>query len=114
MIYQGKVINPGRLNRPIKLKARTETSNAGGFQQTGTSLIGSTWGECRPAYGNESWVAGILLAEKPTTVLTRYNAQLDDTCLIEIDGRDYEIVGLIDLDLAHEFYEIKVKLVKAG
>ncbi len=108
------MINPGELNKQVVLKKRAATADAGGFRAASTTTIGTVWAKVTPAYGSEGWTAGILLAEKPTTVLIRYNAQLDETCLVAIEGVDYEIVGMIDLNLAHEFLEFKTKLVKAG
>jgi SPP1 family predicted phage head-tail adaptor len=109
-----KVTNPGELNTRIRLKRRSVTIGIGGFQTAIHTTVSSVWAKWVGVHGSETWAANSVNALRAATVLIRYQTDVDETCVVELDGEDYEITSMDDIQQRHEYIELKVKWVKPG
>jgi SPP1 family predicted phage head-tail adaptor len=111
MIIGSKVTNPGEMRTQITLGTRTVATGAGGFQTDTFVSFATVWAKWTNIYGQETWQAAALNASKPATVLIRYNASLDETCLIQKGSDVYEIVSIDNIGERGEYMELKVRLM---
>lgn len=110
MILNGKMINPGELRTKINLHSRTVSKDPGGFPVEGTALIkAGVWCKWTNGHGSEVWAAVATRAKETATVLMRYRADLDETCLIEKGNKFFEIVAIDNIQERNEYLELKVK-----
>jgi len=109
-----KPTNPGELNVKIKLLKRTVIIDAGGFQVPGTEKIADVWAKWVNAHGSEVWTANMAGATQPATLLIRWRADVDETCLVEKDGKLFEIVTADNIRERNEYIELKMKRVVKG
>jgi SPP1 family predicted phage head-tail adaptor len=110
------MINPGELNIPITLKSRSIITggSAGGFRIPSYDEIGQVLAKWVNVHGSEVWSSQTVNAMKAATVLIRYQAGLDETCVVEKSGEIYEIVSIDDIQERHEYMELKVKKAVGG
>lgn len=108
------VTNPGELRTKITLHSRSVTSGAGGFQKPSLSEVGDVWAKWTNVHGQEAWMASSMQAKNAATVLIRYTSAIDATCVVEKDGRFFEIVSLDDIQNRHEYMELKVQAWQPG
>ena len=108
MIIGNKPTNPGELRTPVTLLKRTIFTDAGGFQAQSVETIAAAWARWENVHGSEAWAASAVATEA-ATVLIRYRAGLDETCLVRMDGTIYEVVSMDDIQQRHEYLELKVK-----
>lgn len=109
-----KPTNPGELRTPVTLLKRTVTKSTGGFQKPATSVIGTAWAKWENIHGADVWAATAQGVSAAATVLIRYNAQVDATCLVQLGSDVYEIVSVDDIRERHEYMELKVKRMEAA
>ncbi len=114
MILNGRVINPGDLKTPITLKSRTIVTDAGGAQKAALSTIATVMCRWIGVHGSEAWTAQTVQAQRAATVLIRYRADVDETCVVTLGSDDYRIVSMDDIQARHEWLELKVKLERAS
>jgi SPP1 family predicted phage head-tail adaptor len=112
MILGGRPTNPGELRTAVTLLQRTVTQDAGGFQSQGTSSLGSVMAKWRNVHGQEAWAAASLGIVAGATVLIRYVADLDETCLVQKGTELYQIVSIDDVEERHEYLELKLKIAR--
>ena len=108
------VTNPGELRTRITLHQRAVTTKSGGFKKPSLTKIEDVWAKWTNVHGQEAWLANSVQANAPATVLIRYNAVLDSTCVVEKDGKFFEIVSLDVIGERVEYIELKVKLWQPG
>jgi SPP1 family predicted phage head-tail adaptor len=111
MIIGSKVTNPGEMRTSIELGTRTVTTGTGGFQTAAFTSFATVWAKWSNVHGGEVWQAAALNASKPATVLIRYNASLDETCLVQKGSDVYEIVSIDNIGERGEYMELKVRLM---
>lgn len=109
-----KVTNPGEMRTKITLQSRTVAVGTGGFQTSTLTTIASVWAKWVGVHGSEAWAANSVNAQRSATVLIRYRDDIDETCVLVLDGENYEIVSMDDIQQRHEYIELKVQLVKSG
>ena len=109
-----KVTNPGELNKRITLKKRTMTKTAGGFQTSTLITLATVWAKCVNVHGAEVWAAQTVNAIRPMTVLIRYRSDVDETCIVVLDGKNYEIISMDNIQHRGEYIELKTQLWKPG
>ena len=109
-----KVTNPGEMRTRITLKSRTVTLGTGGFQTSTSTTIAAVWAKWVGVHGSEAWAANTVNATRAATVLIRYRDDVDETCMVVLDGENYEIVSMDDIQQRHEYIELKVQLIKSG
>jgi SPP1 family predicted phage head-tail adaptor len=109
-----KVTNPGELRMKITLKSRTVTNGTGGFQTPTLTTIAVVWAKWVGVHGSEAWAANSINANQAATVLIRYISGLDTTCVVVMDGENYEIISIDDISQRHEYIELKVNRIKPG
>jgi head-tail adaptor len=133
MNLNGKVFNPGEMNVQIVVATRSVGSDAGGFKTKTHPFLAQVWAKWTNVHGTEAWTAGALGAEAAATVMIRYLAGLDNTCVVvkgatvsdvvedEVvtgktysGGEMYEIVSMDNIGERGEYIELKVKRIKAG
>lgn len=123
MNLNGKTINPGELRQRVTLLGRAVASETGGFGRPTRQVIAHVWARWTNVHGQEVWAAMAVNAQEPATVLIRYHAGLDVACAVcagwveveDLDERDvYEVVSTDDLQLRHEYIELKVQRVGGG
>lgn len=109
-----KITNPGDYRTNITLKRRTLTTDAGGFPIRTLTTLATVWAKWVNVHGSEVWAASTVNAMRAATVTIRYLAGIDETCVIVLDGENYEIISMDDIQQRHEYIELKVQLVKSG
>ena len=117
MILNGKMINPGDLNTPITLKSRSiniDSGSAGRFRVPTYTEIDQVLAKWENVHGGEVWASQTLNAIKAATVLIRYQAGLDETCVVEKNGEVYDIVNIDNIQEKNEYMELKVKKAVGG
>ena len=109
-----KPFNPGELRQKISLFQSSVTVDAGGAQMLDKgSKIADVWARWINAHGSEVWTASMSGAIQPATVLIRWRSDVDETCLVEKNGVQFEIVSMDNIRERNEYLELKVKrLVK--
>ena len=67
-------------------------------------------------HGAEVWAANAAGANRPATVLIRYNANLDNTWYVSNDAGAnwYEVISVDDIENRHEYQELKLSHTEAG
>jgi SPP1 family predicted phage head-tail adaptor len=108
------ITNPGFLRVRGILKRRSPTVDPGGFQKEALTTIAIIWGKWVGVHGSEAWAANSANALRGGTYLIRYRDDVDETCVITLDGLDYEIVSMDDIQLMHEYIELKLQLIRSG
>lgn len=108
MILNGKVINPGDFETPITLKSRTVATETGGFQKPVWTTIANAWAKWTNVHGRDVQSAE-MQAPQHAYVLTRYVANFDSTCAVQLGAELYEVVTIDDINEKHEYMEIFVK-----
>lgn len=114
MNLNGKISNPGELNKEVSIQSRTNTVDAGGAQVVTWTTAATVWAKWVNVHGSESWAAQSIGAEAPATVTIRYRTGVDTTCAVLIGTDRYEIVSIDDIQMRHEYLELKVRKMKAG
>ena len=115
MILSNKPTNPGDLRTPVTLYKRAVSTGAGGFPRGSKGdKIAEVLASWENTHRDDVWGAAALNAVDTATVLIRYNASLDTTCLLEKGGRLYEIISTDDIKERHEYMELTVKRVTEG
>jgi SPP1 family predicted phage head-tail adaptor len=108
------VTNPGQFRTKVTLKSRSSTVDPGGYQEETLTTIASVWAKWIGVHGSEAWAANTANALRAATVTIRYRSDVDETCLVELDGLDYEIVSMDDIQQRHEYIELKLQLIRSG
>jgi SPP1 family predicted phage head-tail adaptor len=114
MIIGNRVINPGEFRTEVTLKRRSATVDPGGFQKQSLTTIAIAWAKWVGVHGSEAWAANSSNALRAATVTIRYRPDIDETCVISVDGDDYDIVSMDDLQHRHEYIEFKLQLIRSG
>ena len=109
-----KITNPGELNKLVTLKTRSSTVDPGGFQKEALTTLAVVWAKWVGLHGSEAWAANSVNAQRAATVMIRYRADVDETCLITLDGLNYEIISMDDIQQHHEYIELKLSLIRSG
>lgn len=115
MNLNGKVTNPGELRHKISLFQPAVTTDAGGAQKLGKGTkIADVWAKWVNAHGSEVWAASAAGVIQPATVMIRWRSDVDETSLVEKDGKLFEIVTFDNLRERNEYLELKVKRIVLG
>jgi len=114
MNLNGKIFNPGELRTQITLKSRAVTKDAGGFPSVSGNTLAVVYARWKNVHGSEVWAADMAQAKLAATVMIRYRADIDETCLVDKNGELFEIVSMDNIEERNEYLELKVKLVKTG
>ena len=109
-----KVTNPGEMRKKVTLKRRLPTIDPGGFQKESLVTVASIWAKWIGVHGSEAWAANANNALRAATVTIRYRDDVDETCVIDLDGLNYEIVSMDDIQQRHEYIELKLQLERSG
>ncbi len=114
MNLNGKISNPGELRIPIMLQRRTVSTETGGFQVPDWEDIATVPARWVGVHGSEAWSAASNNAQQAATVTIRYRADVDLTCAVLLGSNRYEIVSIDDIQMRHEYIELKVQRVRSG
>jgi len=116
VILSGKLSNPGEMRTLITLKSRSIITggSAGGFRIPNYDEIAQVLAKWVNVHGSEVWVSKTVQAIKAATVLIRYQAGLDETCVVDKGGEIYEIVSIDNIQEKNEYMELKVKKAVSG
>jgi len=104
-----KPTSPDELNKRITLQAQTKTSDGmGGFAVTWTDMA-TLWAAIWPVSANE-----IIQAQAPAMVVShririRYRNVLKANWRIKYADRYFNIVSIIDQNMAHEWLDLMCK-----
>lgn len=88
---------PGRMDRRIELFARSVDKDAHHEPIDTYRSRGVVWAEVKPVSGGEKWLAAQRLAEVTTVFRIWWQDGLDATHQVRYDGRDYDIVQVLEL-----------------
>lgn len=98
----------GKKNKRVTLQSRVTTQDDLGTESTTWSDVFSCWAWVRPVSGLELLAAQQPQALHDTRIRIRYptGVAVDAKMRVNFGGRLYDIVGVIDLDEAHEELEL--------
>ncbi len=114
MNLNGKISNPGELRTAITLYKRSVTES-NGFQVHGVGdKIADCWARWENVHGAEAWAAATVSAQSAATVLIRFNASVDETCLVKKGSDYFEIVSMDNVRERNEYIELKVRKMVEG
>jgi SPP1 family predicted phage head-tail adaptor len=106
--------NPGELRTPITLQKQNVSKETGGWLVPAYVTLAPVLAKWVNVHGNEVWASQIAQAKAPATVLIRYRADVDETCIVLKGGKIYEIISIDDVRERHEYLELKVVYVRSG
>jgi len=109
-----KVTNPGEMRTKVTLKSRAVANGTGGFQTPTLTTIAEVDAKWVGVHGSEAWAASSVNAMRAATVLIRYRSDIDETCVVVLDGINYEITSMDDIQHRHEYIELKVQRMVPG
>ena len=95
-------MNPGKLDRPFTLLARTQAvDGAGAPVETWAAVAGLLWAEEVKVAGAEANSAGTPRATRALTLRVRYNASLEAIAApgayrVRYAGRDYDLTAAVE------------------
>ena len=99
----------GKFRQKIKIFEITRTPDGIGGHTTDEDLIHDVWGDLKPANAHEIWKAD-QLRQKVTHILnTRFISNLKTEMRIKYDGRDFDIIGIVDLDERKRFLKLTLE-----
>jgi len=116
MIIGEEPFNPGQMQTLVNLNQRSVTTTAG-FQVpgVGSAIASNVWARWKNSHGSEAWTITLTLAAAQlATIIIRYVAGLDNTCLVVRGSEVWEIVSMDDINDLHEFIEINLKRLTSG
>jgi SPP1 family predicted phage head-tail adaptor len=108
------VTNPGEFRTRVTLKQRATNIDTGGFQKEALVTVATVWAKWVGVHGSEAWAASAANALRAATVTIRYRAVVDETWVVSVDGDDYEIVSIDDIQHRHEYLELKLQLIRSA
>jgi SPP1 family predicted phage head-tail adaptor len=109
-----KVTNPGDFRTRVTLKKRMVVEGTGGFQTPSLIPLAMVWAKWVNVHGSEAWAASSMNAMRAATVTIRYRDDIDETCVVVLDGNNYEITSMDDIQQRHEYIELKLQLIRSG
>lgn len=101
-------LNPGSAARHrLKVYSRriTKSATTGADTSTWTTLFTECSGELNPKDGKKFFDAARFTTERLTVAAVSYQAGFDETMQVEVNGRRYEIIEILDEQ------ELHVKLI---
>lgn len=108
------ITNPGEMRTRVTIKTRSVTDGLGGFQTPTLVTLASMWARWVGVHGSEAWAASSVGAVQAATVLIRYRDDIDTTCVVVLNGNNYEITSIDDIQQRHEYLELKVQRMVPG
>lgn len=109
-----KVTNPGDYRTRVTLKKRTVVKGTGGFQTPSLITLAMVWAKWVNVHGSEAWAANAVNAMRAATVTIRYRDDIDETCTVVLDGNNYEITSMDNIQQRNEYIELKLQLIRSG
>lgn len=85
----------GDLDQRITLQSRTVVPDAYGQDTITWTLIATVWAQVQAVRGREFFAAAQVQQEQTVKMRIRYRADLDQTCRIVHDGKNYDITGIV-------------------
>lgn len=111
------IVNPGKFNKKLTFIRRTGTK-ADGFSKyvQKEETVRVCWGNIKATAGTESYELQRLNNTVSYDIRTRYQRSLmDDTLIIEAEGRRFEIRSVVDIREEHKVLSFTcVEILKAG
>lgn len=89
----------GRLRHRVLLQSKTYTANAYGEQEVTWSTVATVWAGIEPLSGRELFAQQQIQAEARVRIVLRYYSGLDTTWRVRHDGKNYDILEVINQDL---------------
>lgn len=99
-------INPGRLNKRVKIYGYTEIETDLGAVRTVLAEVAEVWAELKPTRGREYLELYKDANELNFKVLMRYYPGLTEKHLLVWNGRQFEINSILNLMEANAYLEI--------
>jgi SPP1 family predicted phage head-tail adaptor len=96
-----KAIDPGRLNKRVRLLRPERTQDAAGQPVTTWVLVVTAWAEVLPLRSVERLAAASVQQENTLKIRIRRRTDVDGTWRLEYEGRGYDITGVLPYGPAH-------------
>lgn len=105
-------MNPGKLNKRIKIYKQVKTRDEYGEPINEKKLIHPCWASVKNKSGREQFQANTPFAKTVTSFLIRYTKKsIDTTMTIEFQGEEYNIVYVDNYNFSNEWIEITAEKV---
>ena len=95
-------MNISKMNKRIILKGFKEVKNKEGVYIKQWTHIGSVWAFVKPMSGSQVFIAQATEHKNIMKINIRYNKIINENMRVEIDGIDYNITYIEDVDFAHQ------------
>lgn len=107
-------VNPGELDKKIKIIKATESKNDNGFLSLSREVFKKPWASVSQKSANESFKANSELATSQKRFLIRYIPGITYDMIIEYNAQEYDIKYIHDYEDKHEYVEIIAELRDAN
>lgn len=109
-----KTTNPGELRTPIELQNRVVTQSAGGFSQLVWTTFANVKCKWVNVHGNEAIRLNAEVSRAKAKILLRFRPDVDTTCAVLRDGRQWEITSVDNIRERGEYMELIVEEMEVG
>lgn len=91
------VLDPGRMDRRIRIESRTDGQDAAGAPVPAWSHLATVWAEVRPERGGEALDGDRILATEAALFRVRYLSALNVRCRLLYGGKTWDITGISEM-----------------
>lgn len=100
-------INPGRFNKHLEVWRYAEVKSAIGAIQNKLIMVRRVWAEVKPSRGTEFLEYYREANQCQYKVTCRYFTGLTEKDVLVLNGRQFEINAIINIDESNTYYEIQ-------
>src|SRR5574344_1611392 len=100
------IYNPGLLNKKITIITDKQIQDAEGFDTIKSKPLCTTWARIMPLRGRENYDNDVKVDKNYATITIRYRADITDKMLIKYGDDVYNILNIVDPNMAHESLEL--------
>ena len=103
-----KFLSAELLIEPIGVMQPTQVSDGEGGYTVTYANVGTIWGHYVPLGQDRTLIAAEISYTDSARVYIRYPLTIDNTYQLQINGLNYEIHSITDIENRHEYYEVTI------
>lgn len=108
-------MNPGLLNKRLKIYKNQRTVNESGFEIDSLILVNEFWSSVRSLSNREVFQNNEnLITEDILIAKIRYRTNIDNSCIVEFKGQNYNIISIDCYDFKKDYMQLRLKRVVQG
>lgn len=104
-------MNPGELNRRIKIQTLTSTVNVNGFAVENWTDLKTVWAKIQNLHGSEFFQAQQVNSKATCKFTIRYVKDLDTSMRIVYENKNYNILYVDDIRAEHTYIEMLAEVI---